>query len=80
MSMGLGFITWITLEVGAESLPWTEVWLPHFVGFLIALASYVLFSLLPQQFIRTPIEHHAGHRTGHHPSASHTARRHPQDQ
>jgi solute:Na+ symporter, SSS family len=79
MSMSFGFITWITLEISTDTLVWTEVWLPHFVGFLVALVSYIVFSLLPQ-LIRTPVEHHAGHKPGHHPAASHTAKRHPQDQ
>ena len=56
VSMLLGLMTWIVLEVlagSAEAPAWTQVWLPHFVGFLVSLGSFVLFSLLPQ-FSRTP--------------------------
>ncbi|GAB4063027.1 sodium:solute symporter family protein [Uliginosibacterium sediminicola] len=56
VSMLLGLITWISLEVlaaGDAPPAWTEVWLPHLVGFLVSLGSFILFSLLPQ-FVRTP--------------------------
>ncbi|MDQ7988500.1 MAG: sodium:solute symporter family protein [Candidatus Dactylopiibacterium sp.] len=56
VSMVLGLTTWLTLEAFAagETAPaWLEVWLPHFVGFLVSLSSFVLFSLLPQ-WVRTP--------------------------
>ncbi|HSD39869.1 MAG TPA: sodium:solute symporter family protein [Rhodocyclaceae bacterium] len=67
-SMVLGLMTWLTLEGTAPA--WTEVWLPHFVGFLVSFASFILFSLLPQ-VMRTPptpqpqvghIHHHEGDR------------------
>jgi hypothetical protein len=83
--MVLGLFTWITLEVlaGGENPPaWTAVWLPHFVGFLISLCSFVTFSLLPQ-YLRTPPipvpgaighdHHHAVHAAAH----THHARNNP---
>ncbi|MDB5799522.1 MAG: hypothetical protein JWL63_461 [Rhodocyclales bacterium] len=68
MSMLLGLATWIPLEFFGPD--WTQVWLPHFVGFLVSLASFILFSLLPQ-LVSTPpvpqpptgqVPHHAGER------------------
>lgn len=56
VSMLLGIASWLALETlaGIDNAPaWTQVWQPHFVGFLVSLGSFVLFSLLPQ-FIRTP--------------------------
>jgi Na+/proline symporter len=78
ISMVLGLFTWITLEVlaGGENPPaWTAVWLPHFVGFLVSLCSFVTFSLLPQ-YLRTPpipVPGAVGH-DHHHPvhAAAHT--------
>ncbi|MFA9440350.1 sodium:solute symporter family protein [Uliginosibacterium sp. sgz301328] len=65
VSMVLGLVSWVTLEMTAPA--WTEVWLPHFVGFLVSLVSFIVFSLLPQK-VRTPpipvpghVIHHALH-------------------
>jgi Na+/proline symporter len=55
-SMLLGLIAWISLEMIAgysEPPAWLGVWLPQFVGVLVSLVSFVLFSLLPQ-WLRTP--------------------------
>ena len=51
VSTVLGLTTWITLELTTPAF--TEVWLPHLVGFLVSLGSFILFSLLPQ-FVATP--------------------------
>lgn len=56
MSMLLGLVTWITLEVvaaGATPPAWLGIWLPHLVGFIVALVSFLVFSLCPQ-FMGTP--------------------------
>ncbi|WP_018610712.1 sodium:solute symporter family protein [Uliginosibacterium gangwonense] len=58
MSMLLGLISWVALEILAASAnapAWTQVWLPHFVGFLVSLGSFMLFSLLPQLVTTPPI-------------------------
>jgi len=47
VSMVLGLITWISLEIIAPE----AVWPPQFVGFLVSAASMVIFSYSPQ-FIR----------------------------
>lgn len=72
-SMVLGIMAWLSLEfvAGGDAAPgWTQVWLPHFVGFLVSLGSFILFSLLPQ-LVRTPpipqppsgqVHHHEGDR------------------
>lgn len=55
-SMVLGLITWVSLEAlvaQGEPPDWLSVWLPHFIGFLVSLGSFLLFSLLPQ-WLRTP--------------------------
>lgn len=56
VSMLLGLCSWLALEAlagGGQAPAWLEVWQPQFVGFLVSLSSFVLFSLLPQ-FMRTP--------------------------
>jgi len=68
LSMLLGLCTWIPLEY--LSPEWTQVWLPHFIGFLVSLGSFILFSLLPQVVSTPPIpqpptgliHHHEGDR------------------
>ena len=75
VSMLLGLMSWIALEVlaGSPDAPaWTQVWLPHFVGFLVSLGSFVLFSLLPQ-FVHTPPIPVPGAPTHDHHKAVHAA-------
>ncbi|HEX5126186.1 MAG TPA: sodium:solute symporter family protein [Rhodocyclaceae bacterium] len=70
MSMILGLATWIPLEVIANqnaAPEWLQVWLPHFVGFIVALISFVLFSFLPQIVRTPPIPVPGGARSDHHP-------------
>jgi len=58
MSMALGLITWISLEVAAaQTVPpeWLGIWLPHLVGFLVALVAFVFFSWCPQMLKTPPI-------------------------
>ncbi|KAF7600041.1 MAG: sodium:solute symporter [Candidatus Dactylopiibacterium carminicum] len=82
VSMLLGVAVWLTLELitaGDNAPAWTEFWLPHFVGFLVSLSSFILFSLLPQ-FVRTPpiptpesvAEGNRPHHHQHAHAASHT--------
>jgi SSS family solute:Na+ symporter len=73
MSMALGLLTWLPLEYLAQidnPPAWLQVWLPHFVGFLVSLGSFIFFSLIPQM-VRTPpipqppsgqMHHHEGER------------------
>jgi SSS family solute:Na+ symporter len=73
MSMALGLLTWLPLEYLAQiDTPpaWLQVWLPHFVGFLVSLGSFIFFSLIPQMVHTPPIpqpptgqmHHHEGER------------------
>ncbi|MFT4173747.1 MAG: sodium:solute symporter family protein [Rhodocyclaceae bacterium] len=75
VSMVLGLASWVVLEVSAPA--WTEVWLPHFVGFLVSLVSFIAFSLLPQWVRTPPIPQPGGvHHT--HPAAVATQATHGQ--
>jgi solute:Na+ symporter, SSS family len=75
VSMVLGLASWVTLEVAAPA--WSEVWLPHFVGFLVSLVSFVAFSLLPQRVGTPPIPQPGGvhHAHAHPPVATQTPHR-----
>ncbi len=67
VSMVLGLMTWISLEV----IDPEAIWPPQFVGFLVSAASMVIFSYLPQ-FIGTPggLLGHSG-PSGYHAAAGH---------